>query len=176
VIVADERDDESPERIFGVLRCCWKGRVDAAAGFGVDVYIRLRLVQSVRDEHRLTANLAQTQSTINVYTVDDERLWSYDAFASVWHWTPGDLSGKVVREFRYGGNAAAGSGWSVTRDYMYRDGLLPAAITPATRKLRRRPPGPPRSSPTPADSASALMPIEPSAPSARTPQRRNATR
>jgi RHS repeat-associated protein len=72
--------------------------------------------------------------TINIYTADDERLWSYDVSANISHWTLRDLSGKVLRDFRNNGdpNLPADAHWSVTRDYVYRDGLLLAAITPTT--------------------------------------------
>lgn len=64
---------------------------------------------------------------LHFYTADDERVWSYKVGASPLNrWTLRDLGGKVLREY-----LADGVGWRVERDYIYRDGLLLAAETPA---------------------------------------------
>lgn len=82
-----------------------------------------------RRDLRVGTNAANAW-VVDVYTADDERLWHYDILANVSHWTLRDLSGKVLRDFKNNGNAPAAAAWSVARDYVYRDGLLLAAITP----------------------------------------------
>ncbi|HEV7920675.1 MAG TPA: RHS repeat-associated core domain-containing protein [Thermoanaerobaculia bacterium] len=62
---------------------------------------------------------------IYAYTADDERLFSFDVAAGTTHWTLRGLDNKVLRDFKQ-----AGSTWSVDRDYIYRDGLLLAALKP----------------------------------------------
>jgi RHS repeat-associated protein len=60
-----------------------------------------------------------------VYTADDQRVWDYDLAANISHWTIRDLEGNVLRDYR-----ETGSGWSLAKDYFYRDGLLLAAAAP----------------------------------------------
>ena len=59
-----------------------------------------------------------------LYTADDERAWSYKT-DNTSLWTLRGLDGKVLREYTNNGT------WSVAEDYIYRDGLLLAAETPA---------------------------------------------
>jgi RHS repeat-associated protein len=63
---------------------------------------------------------------IYLYNADDERVWGFKAGANFSRWTLRDLGNRVVRE--YANNAGT---WSVERDYVYRDGSLLAAQTPA---------------------------------------------
>jgi RHS repeat-associated protein len=62
---------------------------------------------------------------IYAYTADDERLFAYDPSAGITHWTLRGLDNKVLRDFKQ-----VGPSWSVDRDYVYREGLLLAALTP----------------------------------------------
>ncbi|HKO59004.1 MAG TPA: RHS repeat-associated core domain-containing protein [Thermoanaerobaculia bacterium] len=62
---------------------------------------------------------------IYAYTADDERLFAFDVSSNTTHWTVRGLDNKVLRDFKQHGNA-----WSVERDYVYRDGLLLAALRP----------------------------------------------
>ena len=61
---------------------------------------------------------------IYLYTADDERAWSYKT-DNTSLWTLRGLDAKVLREYTTNGT------WSVAEDYIYRDGLLLAAETPA---------------------------------------------
>jgi hypothetical protein len=61
---------------------------------------------------------------IYLYTADDERAWSYKT-DNTSLWTLRGLDAKVLREYTANGT------WSVAEDYIYRDGLLLAAETPA---------------------------------------------
>jgi RHS repeat-associated protein len=63
---------------------------------------------------------------IYAYTADDERLFAFDVSTGVTHWTVRGLDNKVLRDFRQNG-----ANWSVERDYVYRDGLLLAALKSA---------------------------------------------
>lgn len=60
---------------------------------------------------------------IYAYTADDERLFAFDVGTGTTHWTLRGFDNKVLRDFRQEGNV-----WSVERDYVYRDGLLLAAL------------------------------------------------
>ncbi|HKO56369.1 MAG TPA: RHS repeat-associated core domain-containing protein [Thermoanaerobaculia bacterium] len=60
---------------------------------------------------------------VYAYTADDERLLAFDVSANITHWTLRSLDNKVLRDFKQ-----QGSMWSVERDYVYRDGLLLAAL------------------------------------------------
>jgi RHS repeat-associated protein len=60
---------------------------------------------------------------IYAYTADDERLFAFAVSANTTHWTLRGLDNKVLRDFRQ-----TGATWSVERDYVYRDGLLLAAL------------------------------------------------
>jgi RHS repeat-associated protein len=62
---------------------------------------------------------------IYAYTAGDERLFSFDVTTSTTHWTLRGLDNQVLRDFRQ-----VGPQWSVDRDYVYRDGLLLAALKP----------------------------------------------
>jgi len=57
------------------------------------------------------------------YTADDERFWSYHKSGS--DWTIRDLDGNVLRHY----HSDAG-GWTIEREYVYRDGQLLAGIEP----------------------------------------------
>jgi hypothetical protein len=59
-----------------------------------------------------------------IYTVDDERVWSYDLVRNLSHWTLRDLGGKVLRDYLNNNGT-----WGLQTDYFYRDGLLLAAET-----------------------------------------------
>jgi RHS repeat-associated protein len=54
---------------------------------------------------------------IYLYTADNERIWAFNAAGGSGRWTLRDLDGKVLREF-------GSSPWSITEDYIYRDGQL----------------------------------------------------
>ena len=62
---------------------------------------------------------------IYAYTADDERLFAFDVTSGTTHWTLRGLDNNVLRDFQQQGSA-----WSVDRDYIYRDGLLLAALKP----------------------------------------------
>jgi RHS repeat-associated protein len=62
---------------------------------------------------------------VYAYTADDERLFSFDVDAGTTHWTVRGFDNKVLRDFKQ-----VGAVWSVERDYVYRDGLLLAALKP----------------------------------------------
>ena len=70
-----------------------------------------------------------SEDAVYLYTADDERLWSYDLFRNVSRWALRDLGGKVLREYLNDNGL-----WSAGTDYVYRDGLLLAAETPAGRR------------------------------------------
>ena len=74
----------------------------------------------------LTKETVAGRVVTHVYTADDERLWQFDTTATVSHWTVRDLGGKVLRDFVDGN-----TGWSLFREYIYRDGQLLAANTAA---------------------------------------------
>jgi RHS repeat-associated protein len=59
-----------------------------------------------------------------IYTVDDERAWSYDLVRNLSHWTLRDLGGKVLRDYVNNNGT-----WGLQSDYFYRDGLLLASET-----------------------------------------------
>ena len=73
----------------------------------------------------ITLGGSQQPRVVYAYTADDERLFSYDVGTGVTHWTLRGLDNKVLRDFKQQGGA-----WSVERDYVYRDGLLLAALKP----------------------------------------------
>jgi RHS repeat-associated protein len=62
---------------------------------------------------------------IYAYTADDERLFAFDVATGTTHWTLRGFDNKVLRDFKQ-----QGATWSVERDYVYRDGLLLAALRP----------------------------------------------
>ncbi|HKO57033.1 MAG TPA: RHS repeat-associated core domain-containing protein [Thermoanaerobaculia bacterium] len=72
-----------------------------------------------------TIRLGSTEQPriIYAYTADDERLFAFDVSTGITHWTVRGLDDKVLRDFRQ-----QGTDWSVERDYIYRDGLLLAAL------------------------------------------------
>jgi RHS repeat-associated protein len=84
----------------------------------------------LRDMRSPTSNPAQPYWVIYIYTADDQRLWTYNVSGNVSHWTIRDLGGNVLRDFKNDGNAPAATQWSLSRDYIYRDGALLAAVTP----------------------------------------------
>jgi RHS repeat-associated protein len=63
------------------------------------------------------------------YTADDERIWSYNVPENRSRWTLRDLGNQVLREY-----ASNNGSWGIASDYIYRDGLLLAAETPAGPK------------------------------------------
>jgi RHS repeat-associated protein len=65
-------------------------------------------------------------TVIYAYTAYDERLFAFDVSANTTHWTPRGLDNKVLRDLKQ-----TGATWSVERDYVYRDGLLLAALKPS---------------------------------------------
>lgn len=74
----------------------------------------------------------QTSSSFSrhvyMYTADDERIWSWDTTASpdnISHWKVRGLDQKVLRDFEN-----RGDNWTLSRDYIYREGQLLAAVTP----------------------------------------------
>lgn len=70
------------------------------------------------------SNLSGENRQLYVYTAGDERIWTYDIGANLSSWKIRGLDGKVLRDFTDDGL------WSLSRDYIYRDGQLLAAITP----------------------------------------------
>ena len=60
---------------------------------------------------------------VYAYAAGDERLFAYDLSTGTTHWTLRGLDNKVLRDFKQ-----VGATWSVERDYVYRDGLLLAAL------------------------------------------------
>jgi len=65
-----------------------------------------------------------------IYTADDERLWTYDGRTNTSRWTLRDLGGKVLRDYTLDSPDGVQQRWRLSRDYVYRDGFLLAAITP----------------------------------------------
>jgi RHS repeat-associated protein len=67
-----------------------------------------------------------------IYTADDERLAT--ANGASWTWTVRGFDGKVLREFTslQPPNGLPTSSWQWSKDYVWRDGLLLASVTPAT--------------------------------------------
>lgn len=63
---------------------------------------------------------------IHLYTADDERIWTFHEGQNRSRWVVRDLDGKLLREFDHDWGT-----WTVERDYVYRDGVPLAAVTPA---------------------------------------------
>jgi RHS repeat-associated protein len=78
----------------------------------------------------ITNEVAGGQLAVNIYTPDDERLWRFDVSNTVSHWTVRDLGGKVLRDFLDDPNDSNGAGWTLYREYIYRNGQLLAVNTP----------------------------------------------
>jgi hypothetical protein len=74
--------------------------------------------------NQMTDMTSGSEHALYIYTVDDERVWSYDLIRNVSHWTLRDLGGKVLRHYLNNNGT-----WSLQSDYFYRDGLLLAAET-----------------------------------------------
>jgi len=72
------------------------------------------------------ANVAGETRQFYIYTADDERIWTYDLGANTSHWKIRDLGARVLRDYVVTGNT-----WQLSRDYVYREGQLLAAVTPA---------------------------------------------
>ena len=63
---------------------------------------------------------------LHFYTAEDERIWSYRLGGPpVNRWTLRDLDGQVLTEY-----LSDNSGWQIANDYVYREGLLLAAVSP----------------------------------------------
>ncbi|MGH3523993.1 MAG: hypothetical protein ACRDU4_14520, partial [Mycobacterium sp.] len=79
---------------------------------------------------RLARAAANTDIREFLYTADDERIAT--ANGATWTWTVRGLDGKVLREFTSGpdqnGLPTAYMVWA--KDYVWRDGLLLASVTP----------------------------------------------
>jgi RHS repeat-associated protein len=79
--------------------------------------------------------VAGTDDRQFLYTADDERIATANgANGATWTWTVRGLDGKVLREFT-SSQAPGGlptSTWQWTKDYVWRDGLLLASVTPTT--------------------------------------------
>ncbi|HEV7505183.1 MAG TPA: RHS repeat-associated core domain-containing protein [Thermoanaerobaculia bacterium] len=73
--------------------------------------------------NQMTDMTSGSEHALYIYTVDDERVWSYDLTRNISHWTLRDLGGKVLRDYVNNGV------WSLGTDYIYRDGLLLASET-----------------------------------------------
>jgi RHS repeat-associated protein len=78
---------------------------------------------------KTSVTASPTTPRYHIYTAGDERLWTFDGAADESRWTLRDLSGKVLRDFTFDW-VAGEQRWRLSRDYIYRDGLLLAAITP----------------------------------------------
>jgi len=81
----------------------------------------------------LVHEVAGTDDRQFLYTADDERIATANgANGATWTWTTRGLDGKVLREFTSsqppGGLPT--SNWQWTKDYVWRDGLLLASVTP----------------------------------------------
>jgi RHS repeat-associated protein len=78
--------------------------------------------------------VAGTDDRQFIYTADDERIATGNgANGATWTWTVRGLDGKVLREFtsfQPQGGLPTGQ-WQWTKDYVWRDGLLLASVTPA---------------------------------------------
>jgi RHS repeat-associated protein len=74
--------------------------------------------------NQLTDMTSGSEHDFYIYTVDDERVWSYDLVRNVSHWTLRDLGGKVLRDYLNNNGT-----WGLQTDYFYRDGLLLASET-----------------------------------------------
>ncbi len=74
--------------------------------------------------NQMTDMTSGSEHALYIYTVDDERVWSYDLVRNVSHWTLRDLGGKVLRDYVNNNGT-----WGLQSDYLYRDGLLLAAET-----------------------------------------------
>jgi RHS repeat-associated protein len=79
--------------------------------------------------------VAGTDDRQFLYTADDERIATANgANGATWTWTVRGLDGKVLREFTSlqapGGLPTSTRQW--TKDYVWRDGLLLASVTPTT--------------------------------------------
>ena len=101
---------------LGTLHYDASGRVDIAGTQHYD-YDAVGMVNTVR----LGTNVQPR--IVYGYTADDERLFAFDVSTGITHWTLRGLDNKVLRDFKQ-----SGSTWSVERDYVYRDGLLLAAL------------------------------------------------
>jgi RHS repeat-associated protein len=89
-------------------------------------YDGLHMMQELRD--------STGRRTANVYTADDQRLWTFDAGSnasnagsSASHWKIRDLEGRVLRDYRESGGT-----WGVAKDYLHRDRALLSALAPST--------------------------------------------
>ncbi len=71
------------------------------------------------------SNVSGAPTQLHIYTADDERLWTFDLAANASHWKIRDLDGRVVRDYY-----VPGTTWTLSRDYIYRDDDLLAAVTP----------------------------------------------
>lgn len=74
--------------------------------------------------NQMTDMTSGSEHDLYIYTVDDERVWSYDLVRNVSHWTLRDLDGKVLRDYLNNNGT-----WGLQSDYLYRDGLLLASET-----------------------------------------------
>jgi RHS repeat-associated protein len=78
--------------------------------------------------------VAGTDDRQFLYTADDERIATASGVnGATWTWTVRGLDGKVLREFtsfQPQGGLPTGQ-WQWTKDYVWRDGLLLASVTPA---------------------------------------------
>jgi RHS repeat-associated protein len=74
--------------------------------------------------NQMTDMTSGSEHALYIYTVDDERVWSYDLIRNVSHWTLRDLGGKVLRDYLNNNGT-----WGLQSDYFYRAGLLLAAET-----------------------------------------------
>jgi RHS repeat-associated protein len=61
-----------------------------------------------------------------IYTADDQRLWTEDLSANHSHFTVRDLGGAVLSDFDL-----SGTSWSLSRDYIYREGAMLASTSPS---------------------------------------------
>ena len=89
----------------------------------------LNMLQEVK-----ASNVSGTPTQLHIYTAEDERFWTFDLTANASHWKIRDLDGRVVRDYY-----VHGTSWTLSRDYIYRDDALLAAVTPIWTVTARKP-------------------------------------
>jgi RHS repeat-associated protein len=78
----------------------------------------------------MTTKSGSWGSAFYVYTADDERVGIEGSDGS-WRYMGRDLDGKVLRE--WSATSGTATNWAWVEDYVYRDGMLAAAIRPTSQ-------------------------------------------